>query len=174
VDDGPSVTGTQAGPDDEPPTGPPGPETGATGAGATGAGASEADASAAGPSGAEHGPDCDGHPGFGSELRALALAALDRLEPAVHRLRDERPPTPSAPACVGCPVCAVLAVLRGERPEPALRMGEQLSELLAVLRTALEEGDPAGARPDSPPTPDPARSPSGRRVQRIPIERVAP
>jgi hypothetical protein len=148
VADGPPVTATTAGPDGEPTT--------------------------AGPTGSADGPDCGGHPGFGAELRALALAALDRLEPAVHRLRDERPPSPSAPTCTGCPVCAVLAVLRGERPEPALRMGEQLSELLAVLRTALEEGDPAGVAPHTPPTPAPGAAPSGRRVQRIPIERVAP
>lgn len=168
--DGPIVTGTQTGPDDEPPIGPS--SSGASsGAGPTGA---EAGTDAGADGGAGAGPGCDGHPGFGAELRALALSVLERLEPAVHRLRDERPPTPSAPACAGCPVCAVLALLRGERPELALRMGEQLSELLAVLRTALQEGDPASARSDSPPSPEPAPPRSGRRVQRIPIERVAP
>ena len=48
-------------------------------------------------------------------------------------------------------------------------MAEQLGGLLAVLRTALEEGDPAAPQPDPPAAPGAA---SGRRVQRIPVERV--
>jgi hypothetical protein len=115
---------------------------------------------------------CDEHPGLAAELRALVLAALDRWEPAVVRLRDETGPSaPGAAACVGCPVCALLATLRGERGELAPRLAEQLAGLLAVLRAALEEGDPAG-RPE--PAPEPAPAAPQRRVQRIPIERVAP
>ena len=118
------------------------------------------------------GGSCDEHPGVGAELRALVLAALDRWEPALVRLRDETAPSaPGAAACVGCPVCALLAALRGERGELAPRLAEQLSVLLAVLRAALEEGDPAG-RPE--PAAEPAPAAPRRRVQRIPIERVAP
>ena len=44
-------------------------------------------------------PGCDSHAGASAELRALALAALDRLEPTLDRLRIE-PTTPvSASTC---------------------------------------------------------------------------
>jgi hypothetical protein len=113
---------------------------------------------------------CGAHPDIGAELRALALVALDRLEPIVDRLRTEPSTAPSGTSCTGCPICAVLALLRGERPELAVAVAEQLGGLLAVLRTALEEGDPAAAPPTpAPPAPGAA---SGRRVQRIPVERV--
>ena len=115
---------------------------------------------------------CGAHPGIGAELRALALVALDRLEPMVARVRTEPPTAPTGTSCTGCPICAVLALLRGERPELAVAVAEQLGGLLAVLRTALEEGDPAAAAPTpDPPAPGAA---SGRRVQRIPVERVTP
>jgi hypothetical protein len=114
---------------------------------------------------------CGAHAGVGAELRALALTALDRLEPVLQRLGAEQPAAPTAGPCAGCPVCALLAVLRGERPELAVTLAEQLGGLLAVLRTALEEGDPTATRPAAePPT---APKPSERRVQRIPVERVA-
>jgi hypothetical protein len=65
-------------------------------------------------------------------------------------------------------VCAVLAALRGERTELSIRLAEHASGLLAVLRAALEEGDPAGSRSPAPPPPT---SPSGRTVQHIPVVR---
>lgn len=112
------------------------------------------------------GPDgCGGHPGLGGELRALALSALDRLEPVLERVRTE-PVTTAAPTCAVCPVCAVIAALRGERPEPAVRLAEQASGLLAVLRAALEEGGPDAPGREQPPPPAPTR-----RVQHIRIER---
>lgn len=127
---------------------------------------------APGPDGGQQ--ECGGHPGLAAELRALTLTALDRLEPAVARIREAAAGTGgtgSGAGCTGCPICALLAVLRGERPELAGRLAEQLVGLLAVLRTALQEGDPAGATPPDPdPLPDPGRP--GRRVQRIPVERV--
>jgi hypothetical protein len=63
-------------------------------------------------------------------------------------------------------VCAVLAALRGERTELSIRLAEHAGGLLAVLRTALEEGDPT-APPPSPSRPRPA----GRPVQHIPVVR---
>lgn len=139
------------------------------------AGGPGADDRAAGPDGTADGRDdrsCGAHPGVGAELRALALVALDRLEPMVARVHAEPPTTPAATSCSGCPICAALALLRGERPELAVTVAEQLGGLLAVLRTALEEGDPAAARP-TPDPPGPAAA-SGRRVERITVERVAP
>lgn len=119
---------------------------------------------------------CDAHAGVGEELRALALTALDRIEPMLDRVHTEatspgraEPATePAAGTCEGCPVCAVLEVLRGERSELAARLVEQLGELVTVLRAALEEGGPAPKAPAPAPTePAPAR-----RVQRIRVERA--
>ena len=117
---------------------------------------------------------CDVHAGVGEELRALALIALDRIEPLLERVRTEATSPgcagtaaePAAGTCEGCPVCAVLAVLRGESSELAARLVEQLGDVVAVLRAALEEGAPAPAAPE-PTEPAPAR-----RVQRIRVERV--
>jgi hypothetical protein len=75
------------------------------------------------------------------ELRALAVAALDRLGPLVEAARAGGT-TPSS--CASCPVCALLALLRGERPELAARLAEHAAGLMTVLRTLVEElPDPA-------------------------------
>jgi hypothetical protein len=107
--------------------------------------------------------------GVGEELRALLVAALDRVEPALDRLRSEPAGTDTG-TCATCPVCAVIAALHGERPELAGRLAEHAAGLVAVLRAALEEG--ASPPADTPaPAPEP---PPARRVQRIRIERPAP
>jgi hypothetical protein len=109
-------------------------------------------------------PGCDSHAGASAELRALALAALDRLEPTLDRLRIE-PTTPvSAATCAVCPVCALMAALRGERPELVQRLAEHAGGLVTLLRDALAEPEPA----------PPAHTASGSRklVQHIPVERV--
>jgi hypothetical protein len=108
---------------------------------------------------------CGGHAGLPGELRALVLLALDRIAPLLERVGSE--PVSGAATCANCPVCAVLAALRGERPELAVRLAEQASGLLAVLRTALEEGDPGPHPEPAAPPPPPARP-----VQRIHVERV--
>lgn len=109
---------------------------------------------------------CDGHGGLAGELRALAVTVLDRIEPALDRMRREEPECAGA-TCAVCPFCAVLAAVRGERPELAVRLADQAVGLVEVLRTALIEG--AGApTAGEPAAPDP---PAGPRVQRIPVER---
>ena len=115
------------------------------------------------------GESCGGHAGLPTELRALALAALDRVTPLLDRLRLDPATDPATSACASCPVCAVLAALRGERPELAVRLAEQATGLVAVLRAALEEGDP---EPAPAAAPEPSRPPSGRTVQHIPVLRV--
>ncbi|WP_300018678.1 hypothetical protein [Pseudonocardia sp.] len=119
------------------------------------------------------GPGCGTHAGLGTELRAVAVLALDRLGPVLDRVRSEPGAPQSAEACAVCPICALVALLRGERPELAVRLAEHASGLLAVLQAALHEGDPAAWPPPPAPTPparpDPARPP--RRVQHIRIER---
>jgi hypothetical protein len=106
---------------------------------------------------------CGGHAGIGDELRELALAALDRIDPVLERMRSE--PAADAPeVCATCPLCAVIAALRGERPELAVRLAEHAAGLVAVLRAALEEeGEPAPAPADASERPP-------RRVQRIRVE----
>jgi hypothetical protein len=100
---------------------------------------------------------CGGHGGLPPELRALALLALDRLEPAVERLRDLPADAPArgAAVCASCPLCAVLSVLRGERPEMAARLAEHATGLLTLLRTALlttptPSTDPPTGRGEAP------------------------
>jgi hypothetical protein len=114
---------------------------------------------------------CGGHAGLSDELRALALAAIDRIGPVLDRMRAEPAPPEGvrpAPTCGVCPVCAVISALRGERPELAARLAEQAAGLLAVLRAALEEGTPAPAEPAGETAPPPAR-----RVQHIRVDRAA-
>ena len=67
-----------------------------------------------------------------------------------------------------CPVCAVLAALRGERTELSIRLAEHASGLLAVLRAALEEGNPGPASPQPGPRPG---SGTPRPVQHITVVR---
>jgi hypothetical protein len=114
---------------------------------------------------------CAGHAGLGAEVRGIAVAVLDRLEPALERVRAGEPgdPADGAATCGICPVCAVLAVLRRDNPELAARVAEQAAAALAVLRAALEEGDPVAGQDAPPPPPPPEPT---RRVQRIPVERV--
>lgn len=120
--------------------------------------------------------DCGGHAGLSAEARALALTLLDRLGPVLDRVTAEQPdPAPAGTGtCTGCPVCALLAALRGERSELAVRLAEHTAGIVAVLRAALEEGQegPAPA-PEPPAAPAEGRSPAGRAVQRITVERVA-
>jgi hypothetical protein len=107
---------------------------------------------------------CGGHEGIGEDLRALALTALDRIDPVLDRMRTE-PASESPETCASCPICAVIAALRGERPELAARLAEHAAGLVAVLRAALEEGAPAPAAADV------TERPPARRVQRIRVER---
>jgi hypothetical protein len=116
---------------------------------------------------------CGDHEGLDAELRALARAALDRVTPVLDRVRSA--PAGEAEAstqpCAVCPVCAVVAALRGERVELAVRLAEHLSGLLAVLRSALDEGS---GDPEPAPDPSPPSEPERRVVQRIPVARTGP
>ncbi len=120
---------------------------------------------------------CAGHAGVTGELRALAEAALERLGPALERLRPDpadldRDDPGSPTACAVCPVCAVIAALRGERPELLMRVAEQVSGLVALLRAVLAEPEPDPAADDAEDaTRRPAGGPRERVVQRIPVTR---
>lgn len=87
--------------------------------------------------------------------------------------------------CGWCPLCAIVAVVRGERPEFAARVLEQLAQLVALLRAVLAdrwEPDEGVHMPGFRPSPRPASSretaagasPEGAgasRVQHIAVRR---
>ena len=104
-----------------------------------------------------------------SDFRELLLDTIDRVGPILEAARTGSPDASHAATCAICPVCAVLAALRGERTELSIRLAEHAGGLLAVLRAALEEGDPVAGSP-SPAQPPPSRPP-GRPVQHIPVVR---
>jgi hypothetical protein len=113
------------------------------------------------------------------ELRAYATGALDLLEPWINQVRDTPPRAGHNPTCTGCPLCALLAVLRGERSEMAVRVAEQASGLLAVLRAALAEGNGARTEGTGPRADGDGAKAGGsgadggcRGVQRIPVSRA--
>jgi hypothetical protein len=114
------------------------------------------------------GQGCAGHGSLAEELRTYAGGALDALEPLVDRIRQQPPSAGPEPAsCAACPVCALITVLRGGRSELAVRLADQVAELLGVLRTAMEEGmgaDPAAPPAAAPPAAaPPAAGPDGQR-----------
>lgn len=104
------------------------------------------------------------------ELRLLAQLLVERSEPLVARLREgTRPFAKDGPfaqdgpePCTWCPLCAVVGLVRGDRPELAARLAEHATGLLAVLRDAAAQPDPAPHRTPSEP---------GPRVQRVTVRR---
>lgn len=123
------------------------------------------------------------HTSLAEELREYAGGALDLLEPLVDRIREQPVDESAGPepvSCASCPVCALITVLRGERSELAVRLADQVAGLLAVLRTALDEGIGAGGttprhrgpeQPDASPLPSAAAQGQQPRVQRIEVSR---
>lgn len=115
------------------------------------------------------------HPDLGPELRALAQAILDRLDPAV-RAGAAMATGGGAGKCqqVWCPVCALAALVSGEQHPLLTVVAEHSVALVAMLRTIIAEdgaGEPGpdGAPPDGPgPGPD-APSPPPSRYQHIPV-----
>lgn len=130
--------------------------------------------------GQEHPGAGQEHPGSGQEqpgsdreqaadeLRLLALALLDRAEPAARvlltALRERGAGADHPVTCTWCPLCATVGLLRGERPELAAAIASHAEGLVSALRAALapEPTQPAG------PTDAPDRS-AARRVERIDV-----
>ncbi|MET8852241.1 hypothetical protein [Amycolatopsis sp. NPDC004625] len=119
-------------------------------------------------------------PRLAEEIRLLAEMVVEKAAPwlegvvaAGHGDPDQAKPDGSA--CGWCPLCAIVAVVRGERPEFAARLLEQLAQLVALLRAVLadrwepDEGvHMPGFRP--PPRP-PADAAVPVRVQHIAVRR---
>jgi hypothetical protein len=126
-----------------------------------------------------------GHPDLGPELRQLAQALLDRIDPAVRAAaamaaaRSGDGPGPCQQ--VWCPVCALAALVTGEEHPLLTMIGEHSVALLTVIRMMVDGSAPTpptppapeppnGSRPDGPTAPDgPGSAPPGSRYQPITI-----
>ena len=110
------------------------------------------------------------HPDIPPELRQLAEAILDRLDPAVRAaaaLAAGRGDAPGKCQQVWCPVCALAALASGEQHPMLDVIAEHSVALVTVVRGLLDA--------PSPPPPEPGGpgggtepSPNGR-YQTIPI-----
>lgn len=112
------------------------------------------------------------HADIPPELRQLAQAILDKLDPAV-RLAAARATTsegagPGPCQQVWCPVCALAALVNGEQHPLLTVVAEHSVALLAVIRAMVGEPEPPG--PPPPPPAEGDRPPNGTsRYEQIPV-----
>ena len=134
------------------------------------------------------GSDTDGpaagrrHPDLAPELRLLAQAVLDRLDPAVRFAAARAASSGDGPGkCqqVWCPVCALAALVSGEQHPLLTVIADHSVALLTVIRAIIEDTADAGGPgddepPDGPPPPH-GPGPNGQpppgpgRYQPIPV-----
>lgn len=121
------------------------------------------------------------------EIRLLAEMLVERAAPWLEGVisaghggeESHEAGAEGGSACGWCPLCAIVAVVRGERPEFAARVLEQLAQLVALLRAVLAdrwEPDEGVHMPGFRPAPRPAASEaspegtgSASRVQHIAV-----
>ncbi|OMC08763.1 hypothetical protein A5735_20285 [Mycolicibacter heraklionensis] len=97
---------------------------------------------------------------LGPELRKLAQAILDRLDPAVRAaalLAASSGDGPGKCQQVWCPVCALAALVSGEEHPLLTVVAEHSVALYEVIRAVVGETGPSDG---APPPPDPG-SPGG-------------
>ncbi|MBS1695365.1 MAG: hypothetical protein JST91_24430 [Actinobacteria bacterium] len=103
------------------------------------------------------------HSDLGPELRQLAQAILDRLEPAVRAAAAAAAAQdPGKCQQMWCPVCALAALVRGEQHPLLTVIGEHSAALLAVIRAVVDDAQPPPPPPESPPS-------GPGRYQHIPV-----
>lgn len=118
------------------------------------------------------------HADLAAELRGLAQAILERVDPAVRFAAARATAAAGSGPCqqVWCPVCALAAVVRGEQHPLLDVVAEHSVALLSVVRAVLDtmddahDPDPGGDAPpptDPPPT-EPPPPPPGR-YEHIPV-----
>lgn len=118
--------------------------------------------------------DDSAHPEIGPELRRLAQAILDRLDPAVRAaaaMATESLTGASRCQQVWCPVCALAALVRGEQHPLLTVIAEHSVSLMAVVRAMAAEpgqGGPGQSVPEPPPPDNGSSGPAGR-YEHIPI-----
>ena len=115
------------------------------------------------------------HSDIGPELRAMAQAILDRLDPAMRAAAAMASAAGNVPGkCqqVWCPFCALAALVNGEQHPLLTVVAEHSVALLTLIRTMTADGAPPPG-PDGAPTPDgdgpDASSPTQGRYQHIPV-----
>ncbi|KRE28835.1 hypothetical protein ASG82_05210 [Mycobacterium sp. Soil538] len=114
------------------------------------------------------------HPDPGPELRAMAQALLDRLEPAIRFAATRAQSSADNPGrCqqVWCPVCALAAMVSGEQHPLLSVVAEHSVALLAVVKAIVNDvGDgPNTTPPPEPGGPPPEAPPPPGRYQHIPV-----
>src|SRR6476469_5787396 len=110
------------------------------------------------------------HPDIGPELRQLAQAILDRLDPAVRLVAARAAGSGDGQGkCqqVWCPVCALAALVAGEQHPLLTVIAEHSVALLTVVR-AMVDGVESTQNPNRPPPDEPPPSGSSR-YQHIPV-----
>jgi hypothetical protein len=119
-------------------------------------------------------------PRLAEEIRLLAEMVVEKAAPWLEGVvaaghGDPDQAKPDASACGWCPLCAIVAVVRGERPEFAAKLLEQLAQLVALLRAVLAdrwEPDEGVHMPGFRPAPRPPADASVPvRVQHIAVRR---
>ncbi|MEV6562680.1 hypothetical protein AB0M22_43655 [Nocardia sp. NPDC051756] len=92
-------------------------------------------------------PD-DGLAEFAAELKLLAEAVLERVEPVLRQAADGQVEWSS---CSWCPVCAAAALMRGQHHEVLQAVADHGTALVTVLREALAgvPVDPVMPEPDA-------------------------
>ena len=111
------------------------------------------------------------HPEIGPELRLLAQAIIDRLDPAVRAaaaMAAESLRGPSRCEQVWCPVCALGALVNGEQHPMLTMIAENSATLLTVIRAMSADQPTAGAAGAQPAEDAPPSSQNGL-YQAIPI-----
>lgn len=93
---------------------------------------------------------------LGPELRKLAQAILDRLDPAVRAaalLVASSGDGPGKCQQVWCPVCALAALVTGEEHPLLTVVAEHSVALYEVIRAVVGETGPSGGAPPDPGSP---------------------
>ncbi|MFE7801822.1 hypothetical protein [Nocardia sp. NPDC057440] len=96
--------------------------------------------------------DVDGLGEFAAELKSLAEAVLERVEPMLRHAAVEGQTAWSS--CSWCPVCAAAALVRGERHDVLAAVADHGTAIVTVLREALAgvPVEPVGRPGDDAPT----------------------
>lgn len=77
----------------------------------------------------------DGLAEFAAELKLLAEAVLERVEPVLRRAAADG--KPEWDNCSWCPVCAAAALVRGEQHDVLSAIADHGTAIVTVLREAL-------------------------------------
>ena len=105
-----------------------------------------------------------GHPDLGPELRQLAQAILDRIDPVVRAAAGMAAARsgdgPGRCQQVWCPVCALAALVTGEEHPLLTMVGEHSVALLTVIRMMVDGSAPTPPAPQPPPEPPSGSGPA--------------